>query len=265
MSATATDVKASRKVEFLLFIGILFVPIVFVWFLLRKGYSGLTRIVGFSWLVCVIFSLANVDEPRKPALPLPAKVEAQSPEIVAASVTLPLPTQPATVRKPDPATIIANNTKELAQIEKRLRENATKLKGYYGTPEQLEQVSKDIVRLVMLQVEYSDEGKSREEKIIGKKAKALLTLVTEQARVIYASSTEEAFVKSGFDIRVVATGKNKTQLRLTYALMSKPLVYKFQNETEIKRHATKFGFAKLIYTNGFESELGQTWTVDLKK
>lgn len=45
--------------------------------------------------------------------------------------------------------------------------------------------------------------------------------------------------------------------------MSQPLVYKFQNEIKLDEQAEKLGFTKLVYTNGFESALGQTWTVDL--
>jgi len=44
-----------RNVGFLLGLGILFIPIVFAWFLLRNGHSLLARIVGFGWLaLCVL-------------------------------------------------------------------------------------------------------------------------------------------------------------------------------------------------------------------
>ena len=44
-----------RKVGFLLGLGIFLIPIVFVWFLLRKGHSTLSRVLGFGWLaLCVI-------------------------------------------------------------------------------------------------------------------------------------------------------------------------------------------------------------------
>jgi len=47
------DVTAptKRNVGFLLGLGILFIPFVFAWFLLRKGHSLLARIIGFGWLV----------------------------------------------------------------------------------------------------------------------------------------------------------------------------------------------------------------------
>jgi hypothetical protein len=65
------------------------------------------------------------------------------------------------------------------------------------------------------------------------------------------------------DVKARALGKEKKQLRIVYALMSQPLVYKFQNEIKLNEQATKVGFSKLVYTNGFESRFGQTWTVDL--
>ena len=48
---TATPV---RRVGILLFIGILLMPYVFVWFLLRKGHSQLARVIGFGWLIFLI-------------------------------------------------------------------------------------------------------------------------------------------------------------------------------------------------------------------
>jgi hypothetical protein len=67
-------------------------------------------------------------------------------------------------------------------------------------------------------------------------------------------------VKSGMDAKVSATGANKTRLR-----MSQPLIYKFQNDIKLDEQARQFGFTRLEDTNGFDSELGRTWTVDLTK
>ena len=44
----------SRKVSFILGLGILFFPIIFSWFTLRKGYSKLAKIVSFSWLIITL-------------------------------------------------------------------------------------------------------------------------------------------------------------------------------------------------------------------
>lgn len=58
------DVSApvKRKVSFLLWIGILLSPMIFVWFLLRKGHSTLSRVVGFAWLIIgfmIMFTFPN--------------------------------------------------------------------------------------------------------------------------------------------------------------------------------------------------------------
>jgi hypothetical protein len=76
---------------------------------------------------------------------------------------------------------------------------------------------------------------------------------------------EQIFVKSGMDAKVSAIGANKTRLRVVYVLMSQPLIYKFQNDIKLDEQARQFGFTRLEDTNGFDSELGRTWTVDLTK
>jgi hypothetical protein len=58
------NVPAKRNVGLLLGIGILFFPIVFAWFLLRKGHSVLSRVVGFGWLIlCILVIVAAPPAP----------------------------------------------------------------------------------------------------------------------------------------------------------------------------------------------------------
>src|SRR5690606_6143056 len=52
----------TRSVGILLVLGIAVVPVVFVWFLLRKGHSTLARVLGFGWLGLTL-ALALVDTP----------------------------------------------------------------------------------------------------------------------------------------------------------------------------------------------------------
>lgn len=60
------NATAKRTVSFLLGIGILLFPIVFVWFLLRKGHSVLARVVGFGWLIlCVLAIVAAPSAPPR--------------------------------------------------------------------------------------------------------------------------------------------------------------------------------------------------------
>jgi predicted nucleic acid-binding Zn ribbon protein len=51
-----------RSPSFLLIIGILFIPIIFVWFTLRKGYSGLTRFLSFGYLIGSMVFMANIGD-----------------------------------------------------------------------------------------------------------------------------------------------------------------------------------------------------------
>jgi len=155
------------------------------------------------------------------------------------------------------------DSNEIKQVEQRLNENKNRLKKYYGTVEQLNQSKIDVAFLFLAKKIWLTNAKSNEEKLLGQKAATLLPQVAQQARELYASSIEHIFVKNGMDVKAKALGKEKKQLRIVYALMSQPLVYKFQNEIKLNEQATAVGFSKLVYTNGFESELGQTWTVDL--
>lgn len=60
-------VTARRKVSVLLGIGIFLLPIVFTWFLLRRGHSVLSRILGFGWLVLVTLAwIGGMNAPPTP-------------------------------------------------------------------------------------------------------------------------------------------------------------------------------------------------------
>lgn len=72
----------SRSVGFGLGIGIFLVPLVFAWFLLRKGHSTASRVIGFAWLALLLFGVAGSERASTPfaAAPssqsLPAKTAA---------------------------------------------------------------------------------------------------------------------------------------------------------------------------------------------
>lgn len=51
-----------RRVSTLFLIGIVFMPYIFVWFLLRKGYSQTARILGFGWLVAIVAIIHNANQ-----------------------------------------------------------------------------------------------------------------------------------------------------------------------------------------------------------
>ncbi len=52
-------ISTSRPVGIFLGIGILFIPIVFAWFTLRKGHSTKSRIISFCWLVLSLVVIAS--------------------------------------------------------------------------------------------------------------------------------------------------------------------------------------------------------------
>ena len=56
--------EGQRRVGWLLGIGIFLVPYVFVWWLLRKGHSTLSRVLGFGWLaLCVLILVFSPPAP----------------------------------------------------------------------------------------------------------------------------------------------------------------------------------------------------------
>ena len=167
------------------------------------------------------------------------------------------PTTPAPA-KPDPAALLAQSKTTVDEVESRLKENAEKLKKYYGTADQVKEATANLIKLAVVKGLYED-SKVKEEKNLSSRADLLIAKVSQQQRMLYASTAEEIFVRNGMDVKVTASGAKKDQLRLKYVLMSQPLVYKFQNEMKINDQARVFGFKKIIYSDGYD----ETWTVDL--
>lgn len=57
-----------RSVGFWLGIGIIFLPIVFAWFTLRKGHSALSRVIAFGWLAVSVYIGSGLDKFTTPSL-----------------------------------------------------------------------------------------------------------------------------------------------------------------------------------------------------
>jgi hypothetical protein len=74
--AAASISNRARNVGIGLIIGIIFLPFIFVWFLLRNGYSKMARIISFAWLVIVIIAVGS-NKPSAPVAP-EAHQQAQS-------------------------------------------------------------------------------------------------------------------------------------------------------------------------------------------
>jgi hypothetical protein len=158
---------------------------------------------------------------------------------------------------------LTSDDRSLKEIDKKLNELRAKFKKYYATADDVRGLKQDVTLLTITKAAYAT-GKSDNEKRLNSKVSGLLPKAQLLLREAYASSIEEIFIKTGMDAQVRAVGDNKKTLRITYALMSQPLIYKFQNEIRIDEQAINAGFSKLLYTNGFESSLGKTWTVNLK-
>jgi len=75
LSIATVDSGPTRKVSVLLAVGIIVVPLVFVWFLLRKGHSTLSRVLGFTWLFAMLLLMAGKKEDNlAPSSPSVAQV-----------------------------------------------------------------------------------------------------------------------------------------------------------------------------------------------
>lgn len=162
----------------------------------------------------------------------------------------------------DPAAERAKNKAVMDQVRKRLSETRESLKKFYPSKQQVKVVQDDHLKVTAIALSRG-MSKHQEDQKQAAEAKALASQLAQQIREMYAGTMEEAFVKSGFDAKVSAGGKGKERLTIKFALMSQPLVYKFQNEMNIPSQAKNVGFKKVVYTNGFEGSLGETWTVDL--
>jgi hypothetical protein len=253
---TSGNTIPARRMSVGLAAGIFLMPIVFAWMLLRSGYSSLSRVLGFGWLAII---LVIVSAEKKPDVVAAGTQLAAASSPVNATATRPAATPVAEV---DPAAEREKNKLAMAQARSRFTDNQAKLKKYYATPEQVKAAMDDHLGLMAIALSRGMSKFKEDQKQAGE-AQALALQVAAQAREMYASVVEEGFVKNGIDAKVRASGSSKERLTVTYALMSQPLVYKFQNEMKLNEQASGFGFKKLVYTNGFQSSLGETWSVDL--
>ncbi len=78
-------------------------------------------------------------------------------------------------------------------------------------------------------------------------------------RRAYPALLERNFLKQGMDVYVTVEGQEATTLRVKYVLMSRPMVYKIQTETDFVQNCRAMGFKKVIMDDGFRS----TWVFDL--
>lgn len=77
----------------------------------------------------------------------------------------------------------------------------------------------------------------------------------------FAEEQERNFLSNGFDFTVRTNGKDATTIRYTSVLVSRPLVYKLMNESDLANTLKTIGFKKAIFSDGYDAE----WTYDLRK
>ena len=91
-----------RKVSILLVLGIIFIPIIFAWFTLRKGYSKKARIFSLGYLALIVLFFATLPPPPKHNNQVSQKVvtQEQPPKAETASEPQALVKQPEKVVEP---------------------------------------------------------------------------------------------------------------------------------------------------------------------
>jgi hypothetical protein len=101
------DVTApvKRQVGFLLGVGIVFIPMIFSWFLLRKGHSVLSRIIGFGWLILSLLVVLGSSSTPTAARTAPAQQ-------ASTSSTAPAPVAPVEPLKSFTAKQVASSYEE---------------------------------------------------------------------------------------------------------------------------------------------------------
>lgn len=77
----------SRSVGFGLGVGIFLVPLVFAWFLLRKGHSAASRVIGFVWLALFMLGVASSEQADTPS-GISSSSQGQPAEAVASAAPL---------------------------------------------------------------------------------------------------------------------------------------------------------------------------------
>ena len=223
---------------------------------INAGIKPLRWILAMSFIGLVVMGI-NEESKLTPEQKVAREKEKEKEKEIRTAPRSSAPEQPK-----DPAVELAEETQAVAEIDQRLKENTERLKKYYASADQVKQASRDIIRLALIKGIYA-HSKENDQKSLSQRAGRLLPQIEQQVRLLYASFLMVNFVKNGIDAQVSATGKDKKRLRISYALMSQPLVYKFQNEIKIDRQAAPLGFTQIIYTNGFDGSLGNTWAVDL--
>ena len=93
------------------------------------------------------------------------------------------------------------------------------------------------------------------------KQKQEVALLQANLRKDFAREAENRFLSSGLDFTVKASGKGNTTITYTYILMSRPMVYKLVNESNLLRDLKTIGFKKVTF-DGYDYRSSYDLTKD---
>ena len=79
-------------------------------------------------------------------------------------------------------------------------------------------------------------------------------------RQTWAKAIDKAFLESGLDVRVTFGGALKDRITFSWPLMSRASVYQLNKSGDLLKGATKVGFKRVTFTDGFD----ESWFYDLK-
>jgi|SRR5882672_3139797 len=95
------------------------------------------------------------------------------------------------------------------------------------------------------------KAREREEAVAAAAARQLETA----ARKIGADNVERGLLSQGYDATVTVSGPENRTIRITYVLMSRPLVYQLTAEGKFLNQLSAQGFRRVILSDGYDS----TW------
>ena len=147
----------------------------------------------------------------------------------------------------------------LDEIEARMKSQREKLKRFYATASDLSEIEADALTVVVIRAKGAAEGADAATKADASRAGKLARPLVELQREIFASVTENAFMKDGLDMDVDAVNREKKTLRVRYVLMSRALSYQLHNQGRLGELAAGQGFSRVVYAD----TSGSTWTYAL--
>lgn len=130
----ANQPQPTRKVSFLLGLGIFLFPLIFAWFTLRQGYSTLAKAISFIWLVLSLFIVlapaANKGSPTStPEIQSAAAIQNEQPASTENQATEPTPAPEPTAIEISAGELFANYEANEVAADRNFKGQALKVTG----------------------------------------------------------------------------------------------------------------------------------------